>query len=364
MFQGQLPIWKIRRELRRFPVSFASKARAAFGPLNRIGHDLTAHRTVTVSPGDRAATSEPVVLLIYQPRGLLESTFSMLRHLVENGLSVILVANHPLDETMLRDLRPWCHRMIARPNIGYDFGGYRDGILHVLREMPGAERLFMLNDSNWYPIRPDCGLIDAARSAPENIYGIYQTHAATRPEDLHVHSYFYRFDGTLLHSRDFRRYWRKMPLINEKRLVIRYREVGMSKHFMALGYTLGSYHTSDNLAEALMALSDEDMEAEIHFLFDAKFFRTSADVEPGLRDDLLALHRQDRGRLVDYLMKRHLGTLYLAHHPALFLQALGAPVLKKNRDHEFKVMRQAIREGTLGADLLPEVRRELLGWDG
>ncbi len=157
------PFWKIKRELKRFPISVMSKARASLSPLHRIRHDLTAHRTVRVIDGDRPVAPEVAIFLIYQPGDFLDSLFLTLDHLIEKGMAVILVANHPIDAEKEALLRPYCFRMIERPNIGYDFGGYREGVLYALREKLLMERLFLLNDSNWFPIFGDSDLIDTSR---------------------------------------------------------------------------------------------------------------------------------------------------------------------------------------------------------
>lgn len=362
MSQAHPPLWKIRRELKRFPSSLGSKLRASFGPLHRLRHDLTAHRTVRVTQGDRPATAEPVVLLIYQPKALLSSLFLTLEHLVDNGLSVVLVANHPLDEEKMAALRPWCHKLIERPNIGYDFGGYREGVLHVLDTMPDAERLFVMNDSNWFPVRPGCTLIDQSRTAPENVYGIYRGSARGRPEDLHIQSYFYRFDRTIFRDPEFRRFWKAMPLIAEKRLVVRYREVGLTRHFREAGFTIGSLHDRDDVLAALMNLPDEELMEEIRFHISIDFFRKHRDIEARLRADLpeLVKNREELAQLLD---RGNCSFNYLAHYPAMLFTTLDSPIVKKNRDPEFAAMRRAIAASPLNAQLYPEVRSELAAWD-
>ena len=233
------PFWKIKRELKRFPISVMSKARASLSPLHRIRHDLTAHRTVRVIDGDRPVAPEVAIFLIYQPGDFLDSLFLTLDHLIEKGMAVILVANHPIDAEKEALLRPYCFRMIERPNIGYDFGGYREGVLYALREKLLMERLFLLNDSNWFPITEDSDLIDAARASAADIYGVFlgsprlqeAGHISCSPTTI-------ASSGIVSSIRRFDRYWKKMPLIKEKRIVVRQREVGLSQLVREQGFTL------------------------------------------------------------------------------------------------------------------------------
>lgn len=354
------PVWKIKRELKRFPLSVVSKARASLGPLHRMRHDLMAHRTVRVIDGDRPLGREVAVFLIYQPGTILESIFSTLQHLNDEGLSVVLVANHPLDEAKIAQLRPYCFRMIERPNIGYDFGGYREGVLHVLRADLPMDRLFVLNDSNWFPITANCDLIKTSRSDPSDFFGVFQGSARNRDWDLHLQSYFYRFDKTVLQDARFYRYWKKMPLIAEKRLVVRYREVGLSSYLRKSGFTLGSYHDRSDVLAAAMALSDEDLALELAYLRSIQYFKK--DLQQTLTDNEPALLK-DRKRLAELLESGNFSFNYLGNHPMLLLGSLKSPIIKKNRDAEFQEMRRQIRTSPLRANLLPVVRREVAEWD-
>lgn len=359
MAKGLPPLWKVKRELKRFPVSLFSKSRAALSPLHRLRYDLTAKRRVRITDGDRPVTAEPVVLLIYQPKKLLGSIFLTLEHLVKNGLSVILVANHPLDDEKLEALRPWCHKMIARPNLGYDFGGYREGVRFVLREMPEAERLFVLNDSNWFPATGDSDLIATARTAPENIYGIFQYNLPRRPEDRHLQSYFYRFDKQVIRSTFFHDYWKKLPLLEEKRLVVRYREVGLSKSFRRAGFTLGSYHSPADVLEAGVAMPAEDLRQVLTFLLEHDFIEGQDVVWLSTASDE---EMQDRERVRAILEASNFPMNYLATHPVLNMAVMKSPILKKNRDTIFRSQRVVLRDGPLRSLLHPVVQQELDIW--
>lgn len=354
------PFWKIKRELKRFPISVMSKARASLGPLHRIRHDLTAHRTVRVIDGDRPVAPEVAIFLIYQPGDFLDSLFLTLDHLIEKGMAVILVANHPIDAEKEALLRPYCFRMIERPNIGYDFGGYREGVLYALREKLLMERLFLLNDSNWFPITEDSDLIDAARASVADIYGVFLGSPRKRERDTHLQSYFYRFNLGIVSDPRFERYWKKMPLIEEKRLVVRHREVGLSRHFRELGFTLGSYHARPDVLAAAMALSDDELMLELDYLRRIDYFREG--IQRRLTENLPELLK-DRQQLAELLEEGNFSFNYLGNHPVITLGSLNSPIIKKNRDPEFREMRREIKASALSERLLPVVRRELGTWD-
>jgi len=62
-------------------------------------------------------------------------------------------------------------RVIERPNFGYDFGGYRDGILLLEAWGIAPERLLILNDSIWMPLAPNSTLIDRFEAAEGAVIG-------------------------------------------------------------------------------------------------------------------------------------------------------------------------------------------------
>ncbi len=354
------PLWKIKRELKRFPLSVLSKARIALSPLNRIKHDLTAHQTVKFFSGDQPESSETGVFLIYQPEKLLASTFVTLQHLADEGISVILVANHALDETKITALRPYCYKMIERPNVGYDFGGYREGVLHVIRNLPDTERLFLLNDSNWFPIFNNSDVISKSREAPENLYGFF-CYTPRPPNPPHVQSYYYRVDRKLLRSKIFAGFWEKMPLVNEKRIVVRRYEFGLSKLISKNGFTLGSYYNNTSVAKALAKLPPNELKEVLQFYVECKIFKKNQKLLNLSAASLEML--SDRPTIENVLLDASEDFFFRSDHPILMLREMESPFLKKYRDKNMAAQRAQIFEHGLEKDINPIVLSELESWD-
>ncbi|PJE27761.1 Rhamnan synthesis protein F [Pseudooceanicola antarcticus] len=361
MAKGLPPLWKIKRELVRFPVSVFSKFRASFAPLIRRGHDLTAHKTVHVHAGHLPQAPEIAVFLIYQPKEILGSTLLLLEHLVSRGIAPIVVANHPLTESHQKALAPFCFRMIERPNLGYDFGGYREGTLWVLKNLPDTEALYILNDSNWFPVSGDSTVIEAARAAPEDVWGLYLVVPLKRPEQQHLHSYFYRFNRRTFTSDAFRKFWETMPLVNEKRLVVRRYEVGTSKYFREQGFSLGTLVTPQDILDATLSLSDEELVDVLAF---AERHRIALVPELKAFNASGPDRFKDRKAVAEMLTSTNFTLTYIANHPLVQIKGLDTPILKKNRDEVFVDMRSEIFRCNLGDRLHPTVRDEIAGWDG
>lgn len=146
----KVPFWKVKREVARLGqhVLGLSGLSWEYATL-RPRYDRAAASLRKVHEGELPLGREAAVYLIFPARGLLRSHLSMLRELGAQGISPVLVSNLPLCPDSLAALRPLCARIVERPNVGYDFGGYRDGVLDLADRLHGLDRLYILNDSAW-----------------------------------------------------------------------------------------------------------------------------------------------------------------------------------------------------------------------
>ena len=69
------------------------------------------------------------IYLIFPANGIDEFHERTLEELLKNCYSTVIVSNAKLPKTDLELLKKYSLRIIERANYGYDFGGYREGIL-------------------------------------------------------------------------------------------------------------------------------------------------------------------------------------------------------------------------------------------
>jgi hypothetical protein len=143
--------WVIRRELARSAKHFKFPFYSITAPIQRYLHDRSKSQKSRFSPGLQPRGAQLALYLLHQEDGLLASTFATCQHLASKGFSTLIVSNTPLSAPDRQALAPYCFAMIERPNFGYDFGGYRDGILWLMENPEPVTRLFLLNDSVWFP---------------------------------------------------------------------------------------------------------------------------------------------------------------------------------------------------------------------
>ena len=351
---------KFRREIARVAGQISRLHWILRAPLQRGLHDLFRARRLTLTQGDAPLRPEIAVVLLHQPGGLSASSFHMLDHLHAQGLALLVVSNAPLAAADRAQLRHCAWRIMERPNLGYDFGGYRDGILHLLDEGIRLDRLFVINDSVWFPLRETSDLIDRARASDADLYGFALNDARRKASQRHLQSYFLAFSGRLAQHADFRHFWQRLFLSNAKEQVIRRCEIPLTGFFEARGHTVGCRYDAEALQDAAGTLADAELKAVLQYLV-----TLGAKNAETLRALLVAEATDDiwRTRVLEAIAPGPTRTTLIRAHPALLVGALDTPLLKKTRDARYRAQRAQLLARGLEAGFAPQVRDELRDWD-
>lgn len=272
-----LPLWKIKRELKRATPKILETLAEPFRHLTFMPlYDLRKRRMMRVSEGALPPGPEIGIYLMFPNKGLMPSHLTMLNAMVAQGISPLIVSNHPLTDTDRATLASTAFRVIERPNIGYDFGGYRDAILSIAPMLPNLSCLWVLNDSAWL-VDPSGRWFAKARACNTvftgcvSNYGIrkvdMQDHASIvwdfNPANRRFHyvSSSWRIGAAILRDPAFLRFWKLLQIRNSKQLTVRRGEVGFSQWLLRHGFTHSATHEIDDLPKRLEALSDHDLDA-------------------------------------------------------------------------------------------------------
>lgn len=329
-------------------------------PILRAIHDGRKHRYIRLTEGARPLTGEIAVLLIFQPKGLLESTLHTLDHLHAKGVSALVVSNAPIAEPDLWRLQAHAWLVMERPNYGYDFGGYRDAILHILDRGLTPSRLFVLNDSIWFPLGPDSDLIDHTRASGDDLYGFVLNDRYEAVHRKHIQSYFFSFGGRLVAHPDFRRYWRKLFVTNNKNLVIRRCEIPMTHAFRSRGHSVGYRHTYADVRAALKTLGNADLRRVIEYQIEVDT-SNARRLRPCLAADVMDDAWRDA--VLEAIDRGTFGKYFLIAHPMVLIGRLARPMLKKDRQPMYRLQRKELIAGGYAETLAPAVRAEIETWD-
>lgn len=327
------PLWKVYRELDRSCQALHAAIARVYEPIVQRRHDRNRDRLLQIQDGRVAQTGKIALFLVFQPKGLRPTVLQTCAYLVSRGYAPLVISNAPLQEADLQTLIGCAWKILVRPNYGYDFGGYRDGVLWLHDQGILPERLMILNDSIWFPVWPGETLIDRMEAAPADFVGAVihpaqkrRKSAALRPAFLE--SYLYIVNQTALRSPAFYRFWQDFKVSSIKFNAVYRGERSFSHRLEQAGLIAQGIFHAEVLDAAIRArdvgflrkvldygaYTDPDFQAER----DALLARDSA--EPDWRAAALAHIHKVIGRRSSY-----------ASFPYASFHLLGVPFLKKSR---------------------------------
>lgn len=251
------PRWKVHRELMRLKRQAKNLRYRITDPINREIWD--ARRPLRLKPVDGAVPlrDDVAIFLVYQPNRCPESLFTSLQYLVDEGFSPLVVSNLPLSERDLERVKSLAWKIVERPNLGYDFGGYRDGVWLLDQLEVAPKSLLFVNDTIWFPVSPSADIFGRLRGLDAPYLGLTdaynfdyggKNHADKgRPGLIHVTSFFFWIKKPMLSSEAFRNWWPSYPLDSRKRYVVRHGEVGFFTAMKEAGFTYDALIKKEDL---------------------------------------------------------------------------------------------------------------------
>ena len=167
------------------------------------------------------------VIAHYHEEGVLSrDLFEHIKYINHLSNNITLVSTK-LNKNEIERLEPYAH-VIVRQNKGYDFYSYKIG-LNAIKNIEDIDHIIFFN-SSFLTIDPfKLYKQYLSRIAEDGLYGISSCSA---PQN-HIQSYFFSFSGReLIQSRAFWDWWRKLKPIDNREIVIRRYEVGMTQWFL------------------------------------------------------------------------------------------------------------------------------------
>ncbi|MCV6595968.1 MAG: rhamnan synthesis F family protein [Mangrovicoccus sp.] len=261
------PRWKMHRELMRLKRQIGDLRYRVTDPINRRIWDMRRDIKLIPEQGDIALTKDVAIFLIYQPKACPESLFTSLRCLVEAGFAPLVVSNLPLSDADRARLKPLAWQIAERPNLGYDFGGYRDGVYLVDRLGAEPDSLLFVNDTIWFPVSENSDLFERLRALEAPYLGMTDAYNfdfggrnnAERPGRIHVTSFFFWLKKPVISSELFKAWWQNYTLYSRKRVVVREGEVGFFRAMEEAGFAYDALVKKDDLLKMLDSLDKEEL---------------------------------------------------------------------------------------------------------
>jgi Rhamnan synthesis protein F len=349
------PVWKIRRELRRLGQQASAAHEAIWEPLVQRRHDKLVREGLPTFDGAITLGPKVAIFLVFQPRMLPQTIVETCQFLVDNGYSPLVVANGSLPEASRTRLLPHVWKILGRPNLGYDFGGYRDGINQLRLWKVEPSKLLILNDSIWFPISRDCQLLRQMEDAGADVVG---TVLRQKDKVSFLESYLYLIDDRVLKNSAIQEFWKSLKLTANKYKVIRRGERG---HSVALGDAGFHLHPMFSSKDFLARLRSQDQ------VFLEKTLRYSVAETVGLsgqRDALLNAHKDEAWRtaVFDHVERVLQNAQFYSAFPFAAVRLLNYPILKRSGDMVSVLWRKAYLAAVTAGDLeapTPSVFAEL-----
>jgi len=343
---GVIPGWKVKRELVRFGQQLHAIPEFFWEPIAQYRHNRAARVGFSTHDGALAQGPKIALILVYQPNGVAPATIAMCAHLHARGYAPFVVSNAPLSPQDRTALAPVTWRMLERPNFGYDFGGYRDGILQLLRWNIVPDRLLIFNDSIWFPLTPNETLLTELEASSADLTG---TILRERGAERFLESYCYMIPRATFLLPAFQAFWRDLALTSNKYKVIRRGERGFSRAMIAAGLSVVGLYTQAAFMAKVTAQNDG---------FLANMLRHSTHFDPmheasrqALLSDAGSVGWRDRmlGQVRATLAREQVYAAY----PYAFVQLFNYPILKKSNDRSAMMWRKAYLAAIEAGDLAP-----------
>lgn len=374
-----IPGWKIRRELTRLATQIGTIPRRltdpfAFRQYSRRRWDVVTQTRGQVPPGQKIC-----IFLLYQPVQLAGSVLETCDFFCSKGYSVLVVANGGLQPAALDLLLPRCWHVLERPNFGYDFGGFQDGVLFLEQAGIAPDNLIILNDSIWFPMSGSATVIADLERSPHDVTGLLMHlparndeagfsaangaeagHKARRRRTEHIESYLIAVRRDVFASATFQGFWRHYVPSSAKHVTITRGEIGFSKAMAAGGLKVGGLSDRTRFSAMIQTRGPEFIELALRY---AAYSDQDLQAE---RDRILALPRDAawcaaaKDHILRTVRRRRFNASFCWAAEHLF----GTSFVKKNDGMLFRRSRvrylEALAAGDLDADrpaALAEVRR-------
>ncbi|MFA9232122.1 MAG: rhamnan synthesis F family protein [Microgenomates group bacterium] len=270
-----IPGWKIRRELGRIVEQVRNIPAQLLEPYHRARYDRQRWTRITTRSGAQPQTAKVCLFLIYQPGALPPSIVATCAFLSRHGYCVIVVANGGLPPGAAGLLHDHVWQVLERPNLGYDFGGYQDGVKYLNRCGVVPDRLLILNDSIWFPLDCSTDVVQQLESSPHDLCGLmlhsparndepsrdareegHRRQMAVRKKAEHIESYVFAVQRAIFLSDAFQSFWERYAWSSSKSLTIKRGEVGFSRHMARHGKTVGAISSRHLFVERLAGRDD------------------------------------------------------------------------------------------------------------
>ena len=345
-----IPKWKLQREVRRIGLQIRAGYDILTGPGRRRRYDAQRPGNLRITMGKMPPQPHMVIFLLYQPKGLAASVRLAIDTVLQHPVSMVFVSNLPLQDADRDWLAARSWKVIERPNVGYDFGGFREGVMQIVQANLTPARLWILNDSTWFPVCGGPGALEHVIDPAADVSGSMVHHDGRDHAKDNIESYFLSFTQTALTHPAFVTFWASYAMYQDKLTVIRRGEQRLSRVLREAGLTVNSAMTNDSF---LARLRDQPADFVHKTLLYAGLTKVS------LRADRLNLldtaedSTQWRDRAVAHVAQTLIYSEFRYQYCYAAVHLMGFPFVKKGPDPRSVIGRARYLDAVRAGDMPP-----------
>lgn len=335
-----IPKWKLAREFDRLKTKAHAIPLAIIEPFAQRRYDARRDLDLRISKGAQAAGKALAIFLVYQPSGVAKSVFQTCAHMVENGFSPLVISNTPLSDMDRTTFQELSHMIVERPNFGYDFGGYRDGVWLIGKLGLRPREVLFLNDSVWFPILKNATLLAEMRATSQDYVGtqVFGDVTADGRKQGFFGSYCFLIKSFLWESKAFQSFWAQYRVSSNKEVTLRRGERAFSRQMLGAATASRALFSQERFDALLKELDAQRLWEAIGDMIvtdptlvarrDTMIFAGLENATPEDMRELLTVSARSKN--------------YIGAAPVLSLRELGFPMIKKNNERHYMLARHSI----------------------
>lgn len=358
-----VPKWKLLRELRRILYLFAYLPEFITDPIARALYRKKRSKNVKIKKSELELGKRVAIYVLWQPDHILESTFVTCQFLIDKGFSLVIVSNAPISHGDNIKLLSYASLIIQRPNFGYDFGAYQEGIITVFQSAALPEELLLINDSIWFPIISDTKLIERMRQSSADIVSPICYEYTNDPSKNYLQSYMLLVKNNVLSERVFDRFWRCYLASSNKLKTVERGEKLFSRVMKSYGYNLDSIYKWNHICDFWKELSDDELDSLVEYEI-----KINPKISRHFHIKKLTFIRDGGARqtIISYLHSNLWGKYILKTHPILMTYTFKIPFYKKDKSYPYQMQREVFRKLVRNGftKFSDEIIEEISNWDG
>jgi len=357
-----IPYWKVKREFERLYQQIWRVFGFFYEPFISKYHDIFFNDRVKITEGLANKKNKIAIILIYQPNGIASSIFNTCQHLIKNGFSPFIISNLVITQEDITVLKGVAWRVLERPNYGYDFGGYRDGIRLLKEWAIDLEYLLILNDSIWFPLSDSDDLLNQMIQKKTDLTGtlnLVKDRNEFSDSIGFLGSYFYLISKNLYESKYFSNFWKNYINTNNKYSVLKQGENLFTLQMMSAGFSISFFNSYYKFSQKIKKQPNQ-------FLFKTLIYGAYIDPDWQLESTQLiesySASSEWRELAIHHILKVSRKRHFHASFSYAHLYLSDAKYIKKNNTDLFLKSRQMQLMAVAAVDLPPpidEIAKEL-----